>query len=180
MRDKLPLLKMPVLYLTWLLKSAPVCWIVRKALIVLLMVHVGEHVGDPKYPRDSPLFSENALTEYLKRCTPTYCRMGNPRRFLIQRKMYEKVRMTDKSVVHIEAAEDGTPHSWITIAAANVLPDVMFRISADMLSALKFDVRRAHMDRVEDPENSTPELPGFVTILRLYVATDLVRTHRSP
>lgn len=133
-------------------------------------IRAGEHSGDSSYPRDSPLFSESSLLEYLKFCTPAYCAQGNPRRFLIQRRMYERVRSTDKVAVHVEPAEKshGLPGThWITIAAANVLPDVLYRITARMLHAHQFEVEQSHMDRVEDPANSTAELPGFVTMLRV-------------
>jgi len=133
----------------------------------------GLHTGNSRYPRDSPLFTEESLKEYFNLCTPSYCKNGNPRRFLIQRKLYESVRMTDKVAVHVEKAEEDSVNSWFTIAAANVLPDVMFRLAANMLHSLKFTVVRSHMDRIEDPENSTPELPGFVTMLRMCVATDM-------
>lgn len=132
-------------------------------------IRAGEHSGNSSIPSDSPLFSEESLTEYMTHCTPAYAKLGNPRRFLIQRKMYEKIQSSDKCEVHVEPAQDGTRNSWITVAAANVLPEYLFKMAAKMLGAFKFNVLRSHMDRVEDPANSTPELPGFVTMLRLYV-----------
>jgi len=138
-------------------------------LRVAAEIRAGEHVGNPSYPRDSPLFTEESLKDYLQFCTPAYCNLGNPRRFLIQRRMYERVRSTDKVTVHVEKAEgnNASDSHWITIAAANVLPDVIYRIAAKMLFAHNFDVQQSHMDRIEDPANSTTELPGFVTMLRL-------------
>lgn len=131
-------------------------------------IRAGDHAGDASYPRDSPLFSEDSLQEYFKVCSPGYCSMGNPRRFLIQRRMYERVRSTDKAAVHVENGQGefaGT--QWITMAVANVLPDVIFRIAAKMLFHHDFDVQQSHMDRVMDPANDTDEMPGFVTMLRL-------------
>lgn len=136
-------------------------------------VRGGEHAGDSSYPIDSPLFTDESLQEYFKLCTTVYCKNANPRRFLIQRKMYEEVRSTDKATVHVEASEDGSPAMWFTIAAANVLPDVLFRLASNVLMAKKFEVLQSHMDRVNDPSNDTAELPGFVTMLRLYVNTDM-------
>ena len=141
-------------------------------LNVAAEICAGEHVGDSRFPRDTGLFSEEELRKYIKFCTPAYCNLGTPRRFLIQRRMYERVRSTDKVAVHVEKADGdsrhGAAHSqWITIAAANVLPDVLYRITAKMLLSHNFTVEQSHMDRVEDPANSTAELPGFVTMLRV-------------
>jgi len=137
-------------------------------LSVASEIRSGDHVGHVLYPRDSPLFSEESLLEYFKFCSPNYCAMGNPRRFLTQRRMYERVRTTDKVAVHVENGEgDLKGTQWITMAVANVLPDVIYRIAAKMLYHHNFDVQQSHMDRVMDPANDTDEMPGFVTMLRL-------------
>jgi hypothetical protein len=47
--------------------------------------------NDPSVPAYSELFSEESLAEYLTRCTPAYAESSNPRRFLIQRELFEKV-----------------------------------------------------------------------------------------
>lgn len=61
---------------------------------------------------------------------------ADPRRFLIMREMYERVRDNDAASVHMEVANDqyargftssttGSQMAWISIATANVLPEVI-------------------------------------------------------
>lgn len=140
-------------------------------------VREGQHTGDAGVPSYSELFSEESLGAYLKNCSKSYSTNSGARRFLIQREMYEKIRNTDNTVVHVEPVRMGvTSHGtrnekmvWISIAAANVLPEVIFRLSSGMLHARKIDIHRAHLDSVHDPENSTAELAGNVTMLRMLV-----------
>ena len=61
--------------------------------------------------------------------------IADPRRFLIMREMYERVRDNDAASVHMEVANDqnargftssatASQMAWISIATANVLPEV--------------------------------------------------------
>lgn len=142
-----------------------------KILEVLAEIKAGKHAGDARYPEyNEAIFSDAALDAYLVKTTPSYATNSDPRRFLIQREMYEKVRGTDGSVVQMEALPGETALTWITIAAANVLPEVLLRLSSNIIAAKGLDINRAHLDSVNDPENSTKELAGQVTMLRLLVS----------
>jgi glutamate dehydrogenase len=142
---------------------------------------------DGKYGNDhekynDDLHNEKALLEYVGRGSPNYAKASNPRRFIIQRSMFEKVKDNDGVAIHIEpylgplggmvpaATNDGMATSWISIGASNVLPEVIFKLSAGILKNKKIDIVRAHCDDVSsDPFNSTPEIKGYVTMLRLLV-----------
>lgn len=127
------------------------------------------HVPDAVYRED--LHSDAAMMSYLSLCKPSYSSNSEPRRFLCQREMYEKVRGTDGTVVTIEPSFGGDPGAaWITIASANVQPQLALQLSSEVLKTRNLDIQRAHLDTVSDPENSTPELPGFVTMLRMLIA----------
>ncbi len=133
-------------------------------------ISAGKYANDARYPNNSALFTEAALSEYATRITPAYAKSSDVRRFLIQREMYEKVRNSESAVVHIEQAEGNNGSAWISVAAANTQPDVLLRLSSNILASRHMSVGRAHLDVVRDPENSTDEIPGSVTMLRMLVS----------
>lgn len=139
-------------------------------------VKAGKHASDlmvPKY--NEKLFSDQALSDYLKLIRPNYAEASNPRRFLIQREMYEQVRSTENVEVVIENLKDGiNKGAWITIAAANVLPEVLLRLSSAMISSRNLDILRAHLDVVQDSDNMMgPDMPGSITMLRILISDPL-------
>lgn len=123
----------------------------------------GKYANDASVPKYSEIFSEKSLEEYLKNCSAGYGSKTSPRRFMIQREMFEKVRGTEGSEVHLEPFE--TNSTWVSIAAANVLPEVLLRLSSAILSARDLDVSQAHLDSVVDSSN------GNVTMLRLLISS---------
>lgn len=139
-------------------------------------VKAGKHAGDKTVPKYSELFSDANLDEYIKNISPSYASKSIPRRFLIQREMYERVRGSEGAEVHIEAFEPTS--SWVTIAAANVLPEVLLRLCSSMIAARGLDVSRAHLDSVLDPSNNLPDHVGNVTMLRLLVSSKDVSMRR--
>ena len=98
--------------------------------------------------------SHEALNEYFKLCSSNYVKESSPRRFLIQKDMYNEVKSTDGTAVHIEANQGGSggppsgSSAWISVAAGNVLPDVLLRLTAGVLHPRKLNIWRAHLDQV--------------------------------
>lgn len=135
-------------------------------------IKAGKYEGEPMVPAYCDLFTPEALEDYARRITARYALTSSPRRFLIQRKMFDEIACTDSSTVHIEPYRRPgfEKYSWVTIAAANVLPEVLLRLCSAIVTARKLDISRAHLDSVKDFENSTPELEGNVTMLRLLVS----------
>lgn len=127
----------------------------------------GKYAKDASVPKYSEIFSEKSLEEYLKNCSAGYGSKTSPRRFMIQREMFEKVRGTEGSEVHVEPFETGS--TWVSIAAANVLPEVLLRLSSAIIAARDLDVSQAHLDSVVDGSN------GSVTMLRLLISSKDVR-----
>ncbi|CAM9252354.1 unnamed protein product, partial [Ectocarpus fasciculatus] len=130
---------------------------------------------------DAAMHAPAVMEEYYKLCPPSYVKESNVRRFLTQRAMYEEVKSTESTVVHVESNQGsgGPPtgsSAWITVAAGNVLPDVLLRLVAGMLYPRKLNIWRAHLDRIDDPTNDipangkTPSFAGSVTMLRLLVS----------
>lgn len=133
----------------------------------------GKHADNATAPVYSELFSEASLEDYLKRVNTHYVVHSDPRRFLIHRELYEKVRNSDAAAVKIE------PHknegSWVTIAAANVLPEVILRLCSGVITARGLDISRAHLDVVNNPETSSAGIDGNVVLLRFLVSPLEVR-----
>lgn len=132
----------------------------------------GEHSHDVNAPVYSEIFEPKAIQEYIQRLSPSYVETTEPRRFLNQRILYEQVRGTDSTSIHIEpyfGTEVNPEMSWVTICAANVLPEVLLRLSSGIISAYHLDISRTRLDTVACPESSTSDLPGYVTMLRMLV-----------
>lgn len=135
----------------------------------------GKHSGDPLAPKYSEIFSEANLDAYLKNITPSYANKSIPRRFCIQKEMYERVKGTEGAEVHVEPFD--ATSSWVTVAAANVLPEVLLRLCSSMIAARGLDVSRAHLDSVLDETNNLPDHVGNVTMVRLLVSSKDVSFH---
>jgi len=133
-------------------------------------VKAGKYATDASVPKYSELFNEANMEAYLKNITPSYAAKSIPRRFLIQREMYEKVKGSEGVLVHIEPFEANS--SWVSVAAANVLPEVLLRLCSAMTSARGLNVSNAHLDSVLDPTNNLPDHIGNVTMLRLLVSSN--------
>lgn len=146
----------------------------------------GKHANDTGLPKYGPLFEGQALSSYISSCNPEYLRNASPRRFMIQRELYEQVKGGDKSVVHFEKyAVGANPNiAWLTIAAGNALPESLLQTTATVLSAKGLYIWRVHMTQMHDPSNTIPaagdpELPGYVTQVRLLISKDPTSTSAS-
>lgn len=140
----------------------------------------GKYVGLTEVPDyDDSIFSDVAMDFFRQRIRPAYAANCDPRRFLLMRKMYEQVRNNDAAMVQCEllspqSAEalsvGGSQNAWITIASANVIPEVLLRLCSAIISSRQLNINRANLDSIDNPESSTPELSGNVTMLRLLVS----------
>ena len=66
-------------------------------------VKAGKHAADPSVPKyNEALFGDKALDEYLTRMRPSYASSSDPRRFLIQRELFEQIRGSDRAAIHVE------------------------------------------------------------------------------
>eukprot|EP01038_Epipyxis_sp_PR26KG_P010640 gene10640-14290_t len=146
----------------------------------------GQHLNDVLAPRPNKLFDEANLKSYFERISPSYARSSTPRRFLVHRELYEKVYTNDGTAVHIELHPDSVTGlldkstAWVTIAAANVLPEVLLRLCSAIITARKLNISKASLDSIASPENSTPEIAGQVTMLRLLVSAVEPNVDLSP
>lgn len=153
-------------------------------------VKKGKYTYDATVPNyNEALFNEQSMVDYLGRMSPTYAQSSGPRRFLIQRQLYEEVCYDDNTAIHIEPhhlpgsqyagmAMLDTNHStdhysheekmslaWISIASANVLPEVLMRLCSGMISSKHLNIVRAHLDTVVTPDDKLNK----VTMIRMLV-----------
>jgi len=117
-------------------------------------------------PKPNSIFEKDELLTYMRKCSEEYMTLSHPRRFLIQRELYENVSQSENIAVYIEESQmdDTQGQYWVDIATANALPHVALENSSRVLYQHKLDVIRSHLDVVSDGEN------GDVTLLRLLVA----------
>mmetsp|Transcript_3860 Transcript_3860/g.5309 ORF Transcript_3860/g.5309 Transcript_3860/m.5309 type:complete len:1017 (-) Transcript_3860:1740-4790(-) len=142
----------------------------------------GKFVGQPEAPiYDDSIYSDDAMDFFRQRIRPDYAANCDPRRFLLMRKMYEQVRNNDAAMVQCELispqsadalAAGGAQNAWITIASANVIPEVLLRLCSAIISSRQLHINRANLDSIDNPESSSPELNGNVTMLRLLVSAN--------
>eukprot|EP00611_Tribonema_gayanum_P024921 TRINITY_DN5581_c0_g1_i1.p1 TRINITY_DN5581_c0_g1~~TRINITY_DN5581_c0_g1_i1.p1 ORF type:complete len:480 (+),score=151.07 TRINITY_DN5581_c0_g1_i1:204-1643(+) len=89
----------------------------------------------------SPLYEPEALKQYLARCETDYAKASHPRRFLLQRELYERVSGTEGVAVHVEHYE-GAEQAALPSAqmpdetAAAPMSQSDFIASADALKAV--------------------------------------------
>jgi glutamate dehydrogenase len=137
----------------------------------------GRHLPD----FDEDLFGEAALDEYMARCTSSYIINSNPRRFLLQRELFEKVKFASpgadgtsvtaeqyhgREVPHL----DGKNASWFTIASGNANPQSMLGKVSGILASRGLSIYRVHMDKVrDDPCREASVENNFVSMLRVLV-----------
>jgi len=144
-------------------------------------LRAGKYDADPVASKWAESATYEELSEYLAKCAPSYVGRSTPRRFLLQKELYDEVRGTDASAVRIEDyhGSSGPPTgsaAWVTIATGNMIPEVLLKITTGMLTARKMDIWRVHMDTVYDPEltipkdGANPESKGYVTMLRMIIS----------
>ena len=117
---------------------------------------------------DEALYGEAAMQDYFDKCTKHYCSNSSPRRFLVQRKLYEDVKGTDRTVVDIEKRES-TGDTWISIVSGNILPRQLLEVTAKLLTDNGLSIGRSHLDTVKDDMLHPDDSYGCVSMLRLNI-----------
>jgi len=127
---------------------------------------------------DSELFEQAALDEYMAMCSADYVAISDPRRFCLQREMYDRVSGTEAVDVVVDDDTDwGEGSKMVTIAATNMLPERFMQAIAVHLDAFKINIKRAHVDVVLQPgahasdHINYDEHREFVVMCRLLVNT---------
>ena len=97
---------------------------------------------------------------------------------LVQRKLYEEVRGTDRTLVDIEKRESTEIH-WITIVSGNILPRQLMEITSKLIAEKGLSIGRSHLDTVKDDILHPDDSYGCVTMLRLNIDEHPSSTRRD-
>jgi hypothetical protein len=116
-------------------------------------IKANKHVDNPGMPKYSALLDTPSMEDFLGRLTTTHVVRSDPRRLLIQRLLFDEVKGREGSAVHLEPHKirpgqacgvegSNSSHAWVTVAAANVLPEVLLRTCSAIITAKGLDIRR--------------------------------------
>jgi len=127
---------------------------------------------------DSELLEEDSLEGYMQMCSADYIAISDPRRFCLQREMYDKVSGTEDVEILIDDDTNwGEGSEMVTIAAPNMPPTKVIQAIAAHLAAFKIKINRAHVDVVLSPDAELgdninyDEHREYVVMCRLLVST---------
>lgn len=161
-------------------------------------IMLGQYAHDTSYDYaiENNLLTKEKLLEYLTRVSSVYVQSTQPRQFLQQYSLFHQVKGSDSVAVEVqsfntwtslktEVSEAGmstnssssgsnNTMAWITIAAANVIPDDLLKQSSMILAARNLDINRAQLDIVQDETSLVSDVPhsGHVSMIRLLVSLD--------
>ena len=165
----------------------------------MLGISLGQYMHDTSYDYaiENNLLTKEKLLDYLKRVSSSYVTSTQPRQFLQQYSLFHQVKGSDSVVVDIQSFNTWTSiktdlsetininlsnsydeptnsMAWITITAANVMPDDLLKLSSMILTARNLDINRALLDIVSDPDTLVPGVShsGYVSMIRLLVNPD--------
>jgi len=131
----------------------------------------GEFDGVPGHAERSPMFENEALEEYFNLCSADYISISDPRRFCLQREMYEAVNGTEEvSITTDENDAWGSGSHMVTVAATNMLPQRLLEGMTEHLEAFGINIKRAHVDVLMEPDGGplAYDVPRkFVVMTRL-------------
>lgn len=133
----------------------------------------GPNGNDAIFPRHHHhLFEEEALVQYMSKCTETYIRIGcdEPSRFLKQVALVHAVTGSEGTAVQIAESTREPGHYWVDMAVSNSVPQVALENLCRLLYVHQFDVTRARLDIIPTTTGTTHTTPSTVTMLRTLVA----------
>lgn len=107
--------------------------------------------------------SPEAIAEHLARCTTEYVLTVTAYRVAANLRLFEAVSGSDDVIVDLEQFGDDPALCRVAIAAGNAEPRDLFERIAAALSAKEVDIRRAHLESMDDGAN------GFVSVISLVV-----------
>ena len=67
-------------------------------------VQSGKYLHDPRFPKPSDIFERERLLDFMNNCSETYLTRSDPRRFLWQRALFERVSGTEGTTVMVEVS----------------------------------------------------------------------------
>ena len=95
-----------------------------KILDYAQQLQTGVFLDDPRVPLPSPIFERDNILNYFNQCHESYIVRSDPRRFLRQLSLYEKVSGTECMAVAVEVSyvTSSSFHSFVTYLANICVP----------------------------------------------------------
>jgi hypothetical protein len=137
----------------------------------------GKHAADKSAQVYSNLFSDIFSDASAKSIAPNFADKRTVCRFLIQRATYERAQGGDGAEMRMEHFAANS--FWVTIVAANVLPEALLRLSNSMITTIGLDVTHAHLDSVTNASNNVLDDKGIVAAPRPLVFSNDVSSSIS-
>ena len=110
-----------------------------------------------------------AMTLYASRCSREYLESDSPRRFLLEKRLYDDVLGTERTAVHIEPMDEDLSASWVTVASANETPERMLCSLVNYIRAKGFCISEVLADCIQAPVRVTEHDNGLVVVARVCI-----------
>lgn len=106
-----------------------------------------QHLAYAKAKGGAGFWSEVFVRAYAEKCSAAYILGTRPARWARQRSLFERVAGTESVKARVDAFNGS---AWLTLAAPNTLPASFLHKVLRLVAAHSLDVKRAHMDTVDD------------------------------
>lgn len=106
-----------------------------------------QHLAYAKAKGGAGFWSEVSVRAYAEKCSAAYILGTRPARWARQRSLFERVAGTESVKARVDAFNGS---AWLTLAAPNTLPASFLHKVLRLVAAHSLDVKRAHMDTVDD------------------------------
>lgn len=113
--------------------------------------------------------SKESVEEFVKMCGPSYMQNLTPSRYFAERKLYESVCGTEGVELRLHQDGGNPETAWISMAAANVLPEVLLTKVTAFLAARGLNILRMHFDLLKNPTGSVGSKSGTVSMINIMV-----------
>ncbi len=109
-----------------------------------------------------PEWDPEEVRDYFHRCSGDYVLTLTPLRMCSHWRLFQEVTGTDGTAVALEKEKADVNLSRIVVAASNASRRSMLERVAQLLSCSSINIHRAYLDTVDDGENGSTSILGFV------------------
>ena len=109
-----------------------------------------------------PEWDPEEVRDYFHRCNGDYVLTLTPLRMCSHWRLFQEVTGTDGTAVALEKEKADVNLSRIVVAASNASRRSMLERVAQLLSCSSINIHRAYLDTVDDGENGSTSILGFV------------------
>lgn len=115
-------------------------------------------------------FRDDTLFDFVSACSPSYLRNLSHRRYVRERKLFESVRGSEGADVLFSPDAKDAERMWLSMAAANVRPEVLLTKVTELLAVRGLNVLRMNFDLMRDDQGSVGSKPGSVSMISFLIS----------